>query len=552
MESSKPTLPSPNDMEGIYYYFKKKDKASISPSTKQYVLALLNDTQFDYNNPTYNRIVREINRLDLLKDLDILKIIAEHPYSRAVGFHPDAPYSIFPFWNITLEKKRYKELFEGEWEKRYYKYIQNEYFHNEIEKDFAFDLLTFSQVDFHLTKKYEKIGYLEGEISDLQSSISLLEDEIKEINQNTPVIYKTIREERASDKEAAIAIGSGMGTYGGILGLTAGTSYGVLGTFAVASGVGIGTATLGGGAFALHSYYKKNWASPILLEYKEINVPFIEAKADYSAGKLEIIESKGDQGCYQARFFPQVFAYSKIIVDFVVKKKDLPWNSKRIKLATDELKQANISLKRKQETHALLWKEKDYLVKKKIEKERFGSHRRGNITHIKLTDKVCDGMVPPVIADELGKLSLRHKSSTSDAQKAVVNDTLERLNKKKSVSSTSAIQLKFDTEQKNIDFKNDSVSLQDVSITISDDWLSVDIHSKRATIIEDPSKPQENVNDSEPLSKSVDVPIPDDWLSIDIYSDGTTIIGDPSRLQEKVSLEPIETETSYSPPSPWR
>lgn len=287
-------------MKEILHYFEKMDRTSISQSIRQSVLELLKDKQFNYKKPIYNNIVRGFDRLGLLKDLDILKIIAEHPYKKVFGFDSNAPHSIFRFWTLTLKKEYYKEKFKEVWEKHYIEDIQKEYFSTEVEKDFAFDLLTLSQVDFQLRKKYKEIILLESEIADLQSSIDVLKDEIKDLNQDTPVIYKTIREERASDKEAIVAVGSGLGASGGIIGFTVGACYG---TLVAASSFGIGAAVAGFSTFALHSYYQKNWGSPVSLEYKDTNVPFIEAKTTYTCGQLKIIESKGDQGGTVAKLY---------------------------------------------------------------------------------------------------------------------------------------------------------------------------------------------------------------------------------------------------------
>jgi hypothetical protein len=208
-----------------------------------------------------------------------------------------------------------------------------------------------------LHKAYEEIVHLESEIQNLTSSLDALHYEMKSINQDEPLVYKQLREERASEKEVAVALGSGAGISGGILGLIAGTP------------LGFGLGAVAYGSVALHSYYKNNWSSPITLEYNDIHTPFVEAKPEYTAGKFEIIDSKPEQGIYKAQFYPDIFTNSEIKVSILVKKKILPWNAKRIEAITKEIQQHEDLLRVKHDELRVRIKEKDSLVEKVVEKE---------------------------------------------------------------------------------------------------------------------------------------------------------------------------------------
>ena len=217
----------------------------------------------------------------------------------------------------------------------------------------------------HLSQQYQKILHLETEISDLNSSIHLLQYEMKEINPEKSVVYRTLRGDKGSEKQVAIAAGVAGGMFGGVSGLMTGSSLlsvPILGSMVAAGGFGLGAAALGAGSVALYSSIKNNWSDPILLEYNEINIPFIEAKPHYSAGKLEIIDSQPEQGLFKAWFYPYLFSEATIKVEILVKKTNLPKYAKRINSIVNEIENNRNELKNKQDELAITNQKKNLLV----------------------------------------------------------------------------------------------------------------------------------------------------------------------------------------------
>lgn len=96
----------------------------------------------------------------------------------------------------------------------------------------------------------------------------------------------------------------------------------------------------------------------------------MEAKSEYTSGKLKIIDSKPEQGIYKAQFYPNIFTDSEIKVSLLVKKKNLPWNAKRIEEITKEIQQHENLLRTKQDELRVRIQEKDSLVEKVVDKER--------------------------------------------------------------------------------------------------------------------------------------------------------------------------------------
>lgn len=215
-----------------------------------------------------------------------------------------------------------------------------------------------AQQSLNLKEMYKKIVDKEIEISDINSTLRAFNYEKKSINNDELVVYRCFREEKNSEEVIAKLAGGGGAGLGLMTAVSSGATLLTMGAFA------LGGAVLGAGAIALNGYIKNNWLAPVNIEYKDVQ--FAEVKPVYSGGKFAVIESKPEQGIYQAQFYPEVSSYAKLNVEILVKKKLVPRNAKRIEEIDKEIEVNQQSLKIKQEELAALNKQKEIVINEEI------------------------------------------------------------------------------------------------------------------------------------------------------------------------------------------
>lgn len=224
-----------------------------------------------------------------------------------------------------------------------------------------------------LQASYEELTQLEKEMANLESHLSSLAYEMKSLNQDAPVLYRSLREERASDREVIFALGSVAGLSGGVVGLGSGgllASMSVVGGLLAGGVVGVGLGLVIAGGYA---YYAKKQV-PILISYEEPGVPFIKVLCQYpdpeNSQYLRVLEEKPEQGLYRAEFRPAVFSYSGITAEVWVRKKDLPIHARRIREIPEEREQYEALLRERRACLESKVKEKEEYLQEVVAIEK--------------------------------------------------------------------------------------------------------------------------------------------------------------------------------------